>query len=373
MGSALAKQPCAVSLQAAVGNVLAMGNVLAEWPWATSLQTVVGNVLAVGNILADGRGQRSCRAVVGNVVADSRGQRPCRQPIFSQQKQLAVFRVAPDTQKKPRICFCFILFSQAAFPCNVYILQHCPILLQSTRRCLSRKGAMPYSLPFIALWSQGGSTSGEWGGVSLKGQCQQNIGKGSSHDCGPWVCGGPRLAPDPGGQGVPGDPPAPQTAPGLWDPDVHCFLAREAAREWSSPLFPLLLLGLWGGRPQEVRPHLAVLLGEGRRRAAPLLLHRPLFLRGPPATGLPGGGTGNTGLRKGPTQDGGRHQFAHSDVTEADLSALGHSWGLPVLRVKSLAGRRAGLSDVAPLLNGLAEHLWRQDQADAGLLPPNTA
>nr|XP_060614825.1 ciliogenesis and planar polarity effector 2 isoform X2 [Anolis sagrei ordinatus] len=66
-------------------------------------------------------------------------------------------------------------------------------------------------------------------------------------------------------------------------------------------------------------------------------------------------------------------QFAHSDVTEADLSALGHSWGLPVLRVKSLAGRRAGLSDVAPLLNGLAEHLWRQDQADAGLLPPNTA
>uniref|UniRef100_H9G3N2 Ciliogenesis and planar polarity effector 2 n=1 Tax=Anolis carolinensis TaxID=28377 RepID=H9G3N2_ANOCA len=61
-------------------------------------------------------------------------------------------------------------------------------------------------------------------------------------------------------------------------------------------------------------------------------------------------------------------QFAHSDVTEGDLSALGHS----VLRVKSLAGRRAGLSEVAPLLNGLAEHLWRQDQADAGLLPLDT-
>ncbi|XP_062821723.1 ciliogenesis and planar polarity effector 2 isoform X3 [Anolis carolinensis] len=61
-------------------------------------------------------------------------------------------------------------------------------------------------------------------------------------------------------------------------------------------------------------------------------------------------------------------QFAHSDMTEGDLSALGHS----VLRVKSLAGRRAGLSEVAPLLNGLAEHLWRQDQADAGLLPLDT-
>lgn len=60
-----------------------------------------------------------------------------------------------------------------------------------------------------------------------------------------------------------------------------------------------------------------------------------------------------------------------------------HTWDLPVLRAKSvnaprLAGLqaldgRAGLSDVAHLLNGLAEHLWFQDQVTAGLIPPPTA
>ncbi|XP_042334846.1 ciliogenesis and planar polarity effector 2 isoform X2 [Sceloporus undulatus] len=73
-------------------------------------------------------------------------------------------------------------------------------------------------------------------------------------------------------------------------------------------------------------------------------------------------------------------QFAHTDVTEQDLAAFRRAWGLPVLRVKSARAPRtadgqtlgawAGLSDVAPLLNGLAEHLWRRDQAAAGLLPP---
>ncbi|KAJ6656877.1 hypothetical protein lerEdw1_003208 [Lerista edwardsae] len=73
-------------------------------------------------------------------------------------------------------------------------------------------------------------------------------------------------------------------------------------------------------------------------------------------------------------------QFAHTDVTEPDVAAFCHTWGLPVLRAKSVNAPRlpdgqsldgrAGLSDVAPLLNRLAEHLWRQDQVAAGLIPP---
>lgn len=74
-------------------------------------------------------------------------------------------------------------------------------------------------------------------------------------------------------------------------------------------------------------------------------------------------------------------QFAHTDVTERDVAAFCHTWGLPVLRAKSVNAPRladgqsldghAGLSDVAPLLNRLAEHLWRQDQVAAGLIPPS--
>ncbi|XP_053136711.1 ciliogenesis and planar polarity effector 2 isoform X2 [Hemicordylus capensis] len=73
-------------------------------------------------------------------------------------------------------------------------------------------------------------------------------------------------------------------------------------------------------------------------------------------------------------------QFAHTDVTGPDMAAFRHTWGLPVLRAKSVNVRRladghsldgrAGLSDVAHLLNGLAEHLWRQDQVAAGLILP---
>ncbi|XP_078235597.1 ciliogenesis and planar polarity effector 2 isoform X2 [Pogona vitticeps] len=76
-------------------------------------------------------------------------------------------------------------------------------------------------------------------------------------------------------------------------------------------------------------------------------------------------------------------QFAHSDVTEHDVAAFCHTWGLPVLRAKSINAPlladgqsldgRAGLSDMAHLLNGLSEHLWRQDQWAAGLLPPLTS
>ncbi|OWK12707.1 hypothetical protein Celaphus_00014670 [Cervus elaphus hippelaphus] len=72
-------------------------------------------------------------------------------------------------------------------------------------------------------------------------------------------------------------------------------------------------------------------------------------------------------------------QYMHTDVPERDLAAFRQAWPLPLLRVKSVPGRRladgrtldgrAGLADVAYVLNGLADQLWQQDQAAAGLLP----
>ncbi|KAM7139108.1 ciliogenesis and planar polarity effector 2 [Macrochelys suwanniensis] len=72
-------------------------------------------------------------------------------------------------------------------------------------------------------------------------------------------------------------------------------------------------------------------------------------------------------------------QFMHADVTERDLAEFRRAWRLPVLRMKSVNGPRladgrtldgrAGLAHVAPVLNGLAEHLWYQDQVTAGLVP----
>uniref|UniRef100_A0ABI7ZRW6 Ciliogenesis and planar polarity effector 2 n=1 Tax=Felis catus TaxID=9685 RepID=A0ABI7ZRW6_FELCA len=72
-------------------------------------------------------------------------------------------------------------------------------------------------------------------------------------------------------------------------------------------------------------------------------------------------------------------QYMHTDVPERDLTAFRQAWELPLLRVKSVPGRRladgrtldgwAGLADVAHVLNGLAEQLWHQDQVAAGLLP----
>ncbi|KAI4544809.1 hypothetical protein MG293_005075 [Ovis ammon polii] len=65
-------------------------------------------------------------------------------------------------------------------------------------------------------------------------------------------------------------------------------------------------------------------------------------------------------------------QYVHTDVPERDLAAFRQAWPLPLLRVKSVPGRRladgrtldgrAGLADVAHVLNGLAEQLWHQDQ-----------
>ncbi|KAH1175615.1 hypothetical protein KIL84_022140 [Mauremys mutica] len=72
-------------------------------------------------------------------------------------------------------------------------------------------------------------------------------------------------------------------------------------------------------------------------------------------------------------------QFMHADVTERDLAEFRQAWRLPVLRMKSVNGPRladgqtldgrAGLAHVAHVLNGLAEHLWYQDQVMAGLVP----
>ncbi|XP_077007277.1 ciliogenesis and planar polarity effector 2 [Tamandua tetradactyla] len=72
-------------------------------------------------------------------------------------------------------------------------------------------------------------------------------------------------------------------------------------------------------------------------------------------------------------------QYMHTDVPERDLTAFRQAWGLPLLRVKSVPGRRlpdgrtldgrAGLADIAHVLNSLAEQLWHQDQVAAGLLP----
>lgn len=38
-------------------------------------------------------------------------------------------------------------------------------------------------------------------------------------------------------------------------PDDHSALASEAERQWQPPVLQILLLGLWGSRAQEVRPH----------------------------------------------------------------------------------------------------------------------
>ncbi|XP_014375213.1 REM2- and Rab-like small GTPase 1 isoform X2 [Alligator sinensis] len=72
-------------------------------------------------------------------------------------------------------------------------------------------------------------------------------------------------------------------------------------------------------------------------------------------------------------------QFMHADVTERDVAEFQRTWHLPVFRAQSAAGPRqvgrrtpdagTGLWEVAPLLNGLAEHLWHQDQVAAGLIP----
>ncbi|XP_061457637.1 ciliogenesis and planar polarity effector 2 isoform X2 [Rhineura floridana] len=74
-------------------------------------------------------------------------------------------------------------------------------------------------------------------------------------------------------------------------------------------------------------------------------------------------------------------QFAHTDVTDQDVAIFRHTWGLPVLQAKSVNAPRmadgqtldgrVGLWDMAHLLNGLAEHLWRQDQLVAGLATPS--
>nr|B7ZTR0.1 RecName: Full=Ciliogenesis and planar polarity effector 2; AltName: Full=REM2- and Rab-like small GTPase 1 [Xenopus tropicalis]AAI70963.1 hypothetical protein LOC549439 [Xenopus tropicalis] len=71
-------------------------------------------------------------------------------------------------------------------------------------------------------------------------------------------------------------------------------------------------------------------------------------------------------------------QYTHTDVTENDLRDFQRTWQLPVMRVRSVNGPRVaegrgldgrvGLVECAPVLNGLAEILWRRDQVIAGLV-----
>uniref|UniRef100_A0A672P0V1 Ciliogenesis and planar polarity effector 2 n=1 Tax=Sinocyclocheilus grahami TaxID=75366 RepID=A0A672P0V1_SINGR len=51
--------------------------------------------------------------------------------------------------------------------------------------------------------------------------------------------------------------------------------------------------------------------------------------------------------------------FMHTDVTESDVTHFQEVWGLPIFRVGGDVS--AGLGEVAPLLNALAENLWHPD------------
>ncbi|RXN03800.1 REM2- and Rab-like small GTPase 1 [Labeo rohita] len=51
--------------------------------------------------------------------------------------------------------------------------------------------------------------------------------------------------------------------------------------------------------------------------------------------------------------------YETTDVTESDITHFQEVWGLPVFRVGGDVS--AGLGEVAPLLNALAENLWHQD------------
>ncbi|MGH0121141.1 UNVERIFIED_CONTAM: hypothetical protein FKN15_046386 [Acipenser sinensis] len=62
-------------------------------------------------------------------------------------------------------------------------------------------------------------------------------------------------------------------------------------------------------------------------------------------------------------------QFMHTDVTERELREFQQAWAVPVFCFQSAGGGtgRAGLADIAPVLNGLAEQLWTQDLQAARL------
>ncbi|XP_063072536.1 ciliogenesis and planar polarity effector 2 [Engraulis encrasicolus] len=62
--------------------------------------------------------------------------------------------------------------------------------------------------------------------------------------------------------------------------------------------------------------------------------------------------------------------FMHTDITEREIKTFQDSSGLPVFRVGGDAN--AGLGEVAPLLNALAEHLWHQDCVTAGCGPSSS-
>lgn len=61
----------------------------------------------------------------------------------------------------------------------------------------------------------------------------------------------------------------------------------------------------------------------------------------------------------------------HTDVTESDVTQFKEVWGIPVFRVGGDVS--AGLGEVAPLLNTLAENLWYQDCIAASSVSISTA
>ncbi|XP_031562255.1 ciliogenesis and planar polarity effector 2-like [Actinia tenebrosa] len=65
-------------------------------------------------------------------------------------------------------------------------------------------------------------------------------------------------------------------------------------------------------------------------------------------------------------------QFLHSDITEQELREFEEQWSIPVLKIANVDGPRlsdgrsldgrAGIMEIAPILNTLAELLWQHDQ-----------
>ncbi|XP_043098384.1 ciliogenesis and planar polarity effector 2 isoform X1 [Puntigrus tetrazona] len=62
--------------------------------------------------------------------------------------------------------------------------------------------------------------------------------------------------------------------------------------------------------------------------------------------------------------------FMHTDVTESDVTHYQEVWSHPVFRVGGDVS--AGLAEVAPLLNALAENLWHQDCVTASSVSIST-
>lgn len=62
---------------------------------------------------------------------------------------------------------------------------------------------------------------------------------------------------------------------------------------------------------------------------------------------------------------------AHSEVTQREIRDLENNWKVPVLRIRNLhsphqAESAGAVSDIAPVLNTICEHLWHRDVLMSG-------